>query len=157
MTQGKLWGGLLVLFLAGILTGSVGTILYQHYDQEQRWERGPAGRQERLMKRLTEELSLTQAQSKEIEPIVSRAHIQILELRATHQPEIERIMAEGIAELKTKLSNEQGAKLDTLYAKLKQRSQISRDYLRTIQERMPQQNKDAASEPGRGSERESRP
>ena len=63
MTQGKLWGGLLVLFLAGVLTGVGGTILYQHYQQEQRWQRGPAGRQERLMKRLTDELSLTPAQS----------------------------------------------------------------------------------------------
>jgi hypothetical protein len=147
MTRSKLWGGLMVLFLAGILTGIVGTVLYQHHEQEQRWERGPAGRQERLMKRLMEELSLTQAQSAAIEPIVSRAHIQILELRAKHQPEVDRIMTDGIAELKTKLSTEQGARLDTLYAKLKQRSQVSRDYLRTVQERLPQRNRETAPEP----------
>ena len=155
MTQAKLWGGLLVLFLAGVLTGLGETILYQHYEQKQRWERGPAGRQERLMKRLAEELSLTQAQSQAIEPIVSRTHIQILELRAKHQPELDRIVDQGVAEIKTKLSTEQGAKLDTLYAKLKQRWQVSRDYLRTVRERLPQGSGEGPSE--RRPEQESRP
>jgi hypothetical protein len=155
MTQGKLWGGLLVLFLAGVLTGIVGTILYQHYEQEQRWQRGPAGRQERLMKRLTEELSLTQAQSEAIKPIVGRAHVQILELRAKHQPEVDRIVADGIAELKTKLSAEQGAKLEMLYAKLKQRWQMSRDYLKTAGEHPRKQNKETDQAPG--AEQESKP
>jgi hypothetical protein len=155
MTQGKLWGGLLVLFLAGVLTGVVGAILYQHYEQKQRWERGPAGRQDRLMKRLAEELSLTQAQSEAIEPTVSRAHIQILELRAKHQPELDRIVDQGVNEIKTKLSAEQGAKLDTLYAKLKQRWQVSRDYLRTARERLPQRSENAESEAR--PEQESRP
>jgi hypothetical protein len=155
MTQGKLWGGLLVLFLAGVLTGVVGTILYQHYEQKQRWERGPAGRQDRLMKRLAEELALTQAQSQAIEPIVSRAHIQILELRAKHQPELDRIVDQGVNEVKTKLSAEQGAKLDTLYAKLKQRWQVSQDYLRTGRERLPQRSENAESEAR--PEQESRP
>lgn len=155
MTQGKLWGGLLVLFLAGMLTGVGGTILYQHYEQKQRWERGPGGRQERLMKRLTEELSLTQAQSDAIKPIVSRAHIQILELRAKHQPEVDRIVDDGIAELKTKLSAEQGAKLERLYATLKQRWQVSRDYLKAAGERPLQQHTD--TEPMPRAEQESRP
>lgn len=147
VTQAKLWGGLLVLFLAGVLTGLGGTILYQHYEQKQRWERGPAGRQERLMKRLAEELSLTQAQSQAIEPIVSRAHIQILELRAKHQPELDRIVDQGVNEIKTKLSADQGARLDTLYAKLKQRWQVSRDYLRAARERLPLESREAESEP----------
>lgn len=155
MTQGKLWGGLLVLFLAGVWTGVGGTILYQHYQQEQRWQRGPAGRQERLMKRLTDELSLTPAQSAAIEPIVSRTHVQILELRAKHQPEVDRILADGITEAKTKLSGEQGAKLETLYAKLKQRWQVSRDYLATARERLSRPNQAAQPEPS--TEQGSRP
>ena len=38
MTRGKLWAGLVVLFLAGALTGIVGTSLYHRYEQEHRWE-----------------------------------------------------------------------------------------------------------------------
>jgi uncharacterized coiled-coil protein SlyX len=136
MTPGKLWGGLIVLFLAGTLTGIGGTILYHQYEQELRWERGPAAKHERVMKWLTRELSLSSAQQADIEPIVSGTHVEILQMRFSHQPEVEQTLARGIAELKTKLSAEQQAKLDGLYAKLQQRWQVSRDYVRATQERM---------------------
>ena len=135
MTRGKLWGGLIVLFLAGTLTGIGGTCLYHWYEQQHRWERGPAAGHERIMKRLTRELSLTSAQQADIEPIVSRVHLEILQLRVQHQPEVEGILTHGIANLKTKLSAAQQAKLDGLYAHLQRRWQISRDYLQAARER----------------------
>jgi uncharacterized coiled-coil protein SlyX len=88
------------------------------------------------MKRLTQELSLTPAQQADIEPMVSRAHVEILELRFSHQPEVEQALAKGVAEIKTKLSAEQQAKLDELYTKLQRRWQVSRDYLQTTRERL---------------------
>ena len=136
MTPGKLWVALAVLFCAGALTGIAGTTLYHQHEQEQRWERGPAAKHERIMKRLTQELSLTPAQQADIEPMVSRAHVEILELRFSHQPEVEQVLAKGVAEIKTKLSAEQQAKLDELYAKLQRRWQVSRDYLQTTRERL---------------------
>jgi len=136
MTPGKLWGALAVLFCAGTLTGIAGTTLYHQYEQEQRWERGPAAKHERIMKRLTQELSLTPTQQVDIEPIVSRAHVEILQLRFLHQPEVEQALTKGVAEIKTKLSAEQQAKLDELYAKLQRRWQVSRDYLQTTRERL---------------------
>src|SRR4249920_794560 len=136
MAPGKLWGGLTVLFLAGTLTGIGGTMLYHQYEQEQRWERGPAAKHERVMKCLTRELSLSSAQQADIEPIVSRTHVEILQMRFSHQPEVEQTLAQGIAELKTKLSAEQQAKLDGLYANLQRRWQVSRDYMRATQERL---------------------
>ena len=69
MISGKLWGGLVVLFFAGALTGIAGTTLYHQYEQEHRWERGPAAKYERIMKRLTHDLALTPAQQADIEPI----------------------------------------------------------------------------------------
>ena len=136
MTTGKLWGALAVLFVAGALTGIAGTTLYHQNEQEQRWERGPAAKHERIMKRLTQELSLTPAQQADIEPMVSRAHVEILQLRFSHQPEVEQALTKGVAEIKTKLSAEQQAKLDELYAKLQRRWQVSRDYLQTTRERL---------------------
>lgn len=135
MIRGKLWAGLIVLFLAGTLTGIGGTYLYHWYEQQQRWERGPAAGHERIMKRLTRELSLTSAQRADIEPIVSRVHQEILQLRFQHQPQVEQILTHGIAELKTKLSADQQASLDRLYAHFQRRWQVSREYLQTGQER----------------------
>jgi hypothetical protein len=136
MTPGKLWGGLVVLFFAGALTGIAGATLYHQYEQQHQWERGPAAKQERIMKRLTHELTLTPAQQADIEPIISRTHVEILQLRFSHQPEVEQALTQGMAEIKTTLSGEQQAKLDGLYAKLQRHWQVSHDYLRTAQERL---------------------
>ena len=88
------------------------------------------------MKRLTHELSLTSAQQADIEPIVSRVHVEILQLRFAHQSEIEQILTRGIGDLKIKLSPDQQAKLDGLYTKLQQRWKVSSDYLQSAQERL---------------------
>lgn len=136
MTPGKLWVGLAVLFLAGTLTGIAGATFYHQYDQERRWERGPAAKHERIMKRLIHELALTAAQQADIEPIVSRTHVEILQLRFSLQPEVEQVLTQGMAEMKGKLSAEQQGKLEKLYGTLQRRWQVSRDYLRSAQERM---------------------
>jgi hypothetical protein len=129
MIPGKLWGGLVVLFLAGTLTGIGGTVLYHQYKQDHRWERGPAAKQERVMKLLTRELSLSSTQQADIEPIVRRTHVEMLRIGVSHQPEIEQTLAHGIDELKSKLSAEQQARLEGLYAQLQRRWQVSREYL----------------------------
>jgi hypothetical protein len=99
------------------------------FERTHRGERGPAAQHERIMKRLTHELSLTPQQQTDIEPIVSRAHVAILELRFAHQAEIEQILAKGMAELKEKLSSAQQPELDRMYRGLQQRWQVSREYL----------------------------
>jgi hypothetical protein len=136
MTPGKLWGGLVVLFFAGALTGIAGATLYHQYEQEYRWERGPAAKHERIMKRLTHDLALTPPQQADIEPIVRRTHVEILRLRFLLQPEVEQALLQGMAEIKTKLSVEQQEELDELYIKLQRRWQVSREYLLTTQERL---------------------
>lgn len=136
MSRTTLWFGLVVLFLAGALTGVVGTSLYYQYEDEHRWDKGPAGRQERIMKRLTQELSLAASQQAEIEPIVKRAHLDILRVRVQHQPDIDRILGLGMDELKAQLSPEQQTKLDRLHAQLQRRWQLTRDYLQQAQDSM---------------------
>jgi hypothetical protein len=138
MSRITLWSGLIVLFLAGVLTGAVGTSLYYQYEDEHRWDKGPAGRQERIMKRLTQELSLAPAQQAEIEPIIKRAHLEILQVRVQHQPDVDRFLGRGMEELKTKLSPEQQTKLDQLYAQLQRRWQLNRDFLQHAHDTMGQ-------------------
>ena len=129
MSRSKLWAGLIVLFGAGVLTGILGVRLYTDAERMPRGDRGPAARHERIMKRLTQELSLTAQQQTEIDPIVTWAHVAILELRFSHQPEIEDILAKGMTDIKAKLSSAQQTELDKMYAELQQRWQTSRDYL----------------------------
>jgi len=129
MTQPKLWIGLLILFFAGILTGTVGTTLYWQYEQNHQSERGPAARQERVMKKLIHELSLDPAQQATIKPIVERTYKNLLQLRFRHQPEVEQILAQGMTDMKAALGPEQRTKLDGLYARLRGRWNQSREFL----------------------------
>ena len=134
MTQQKLWIGLMVLFFAGIVTGVAGTTLYWRYGPDHQSEQGPAARQERLMKKLIHELSLDLAQQAVIKPIIDRTHKNLLRLRFHHQPEVEGILLEGMADMKTSLSTEQQRKLDELYARLRGRWDKSRDFVSATDE-----------------------
>ena len=129
MSRLKLWTGLIVLFSAGVLTGVVGTCLYFDSGRMHHRDRTLAAQHERIMKHLTQELSLSAQQQTEIEPIVTRAHVAILELRFSHQAEIEQILTKGMTELKEKLSSAQQEELDKMYGRLQQRWQASREYL----------------------------
>jgi len=135
----KLWGGLAVLFCAGALTGVVADSVFLHAEPTSRDDHGPAARHERVMKRLTQGLSLSDQQRAEIEPIVGRAHLALLRLRFAHQAEVEEILARGMAELNEKLSPMQQAELDRMYQGLERRWQVSRDYLEAQQRRLTPQ------------------
>jgi len=129
MSRRRLWAGLILLFSTGVLAGILGTVLYVGSERLHRGEGGPAAQHDRIMKRLTRELSLTDSQQNEIKPIVTRAQVSILELRLAHQAEIEQIVARGMTELKEKLSPAQQSGLDKMYARLQQRWQVSRAYV----------------------------
>jgi len=134
MSRVRLWTGLTLLFCAGALMGAVGTSLYYQYEDEHRWDRGPAGRQERIMKRLTQELALSTSQQADLEPIVARAHLELLRLRVQHQPDVDHILAVGMEELKAKLSSEQQSQLDGLHAQLQRRWRLTREYVQQAQD-----------------------
>lgn len=136
MSRGGVIVGLMVLFVAGVLCGIAGTSFYEVYERQQREERGAAAQHERIMSHLTHELGLTAQQRADIEPIVMRTHVAILELRFTHQAEIEEILSKGLANLKGHLSREQQTHLDQLYAGLQRRWTKSRDYLAATKKRV---------------------
>ena len=125
----KLWAGLFVLFCAGALSGVVADSMFLHAEPTAGGDHGPAAHHERIMKRLTQGLSLSAQQQADIEPIVARAHVALLELRFAHQSEVEQILTRGMAELNTKLSPAQQPELDRMYKGLERRWQVSRDYL----------------------------
>ena len=132
----KFWGGLFLLFCAGALSGAVADSVFLHRDHASGGDRGPAAHHERIMKRLTQELSLTAQQQSDIDPIVARAHVALLELRFAHQAEVEQILARAMAALSTKLSPAQQSGLARMYKGLEQRWQLSRDYLETQQHKL---------------------
>lgn len=132
----KLWSTLIPVFVTAVLIGVLGTWLYLDDRLTDGWERGPVAQREEIMHRLTRALSLTPTQQAEIEPIVTRIHLAILEVRFAHQSEIEDILNRGIADLSAQLSPDQQDDLDEIYAGLKDRWQQSRTYLEQTKRRM---------------------
>lgn len=136
MSRGKVTAGLVVLFVAGLLSGIAGTWFYHKYEREHRGEPGPTAQHERIMNRLAHELVLTDEQRADIEPIVTHTHLAILELRFAHQTEVEAILTKGMADLKAKLTREQQARLDQMYARVQQRWTKSREYLEETKKKL---------------------
>lgn len=136
MSRMKLWVGLVVLFGAGVATGVVGAHVFHDLARAAQPPRGAAAQHERIMKRLTEQLSLSPAQQAEAEPIVTRAHVAVLELRLAQQAEVDRILAQSITDLKSTLSSTQQAQLDELYRRLQGRWQASRQHLDEMRKRL---------------------
>jgi hypothetical protein len=142
----KLWGGLFVIFCAGVLSGAVAGSMFLHAEPTTaRGEHGPAAHHERMMKRLTEGLSLTGQQQTDIDLIVTRAHVALLDLRFAHQAEVEQILLRGMADLKTKLSPIQQPELDRMYQGLQRRWQASRDYLEAQKRKLDRHDAPAGS------------
>jgi hypothetical protein len=128
----RVWSGVGVVFLCGLLLGTVATTVYDNYKGQQKWEQGLAGLKKRVMKHLTEELSLTAEQQRAINPIISQAEGELLRLRMAQQPQVDTTVAKTIEAVKSKLTPGQQSKMDELYRRLQRRWDADRDYVRGL-------------------------
>ncbi len=126
MKQWKTWLVIAVVFLSGIIMGSVGTGFYMKQRIGRILHEGLPAVRKVIMKKLTAELNLTQDQQEEVEEVVEETQLQLQQLRAQYHPQMEKIIENGIATTKTSLSAEQQKKLDALYEKVKKRWSLKR-------------------------------
>jgi polyhydroxyalkanoate synthesis regulator phasin len=120
MNRLKLTVGVILVFLVGALAGSLGTGIYFRHKMEDLVS-GASGRLPRtafLMKKLSDELNLTEAQKVEVEDIIRRHRERILAVRGTYLPEIKQITNQSFSLIREKLNHEQQQKLDHLQKKL---------------------------------------
>ncbi|HEY3197734.1 MAG TPA: hypothetical protein VGJ57_06950 [Nitrospirales bacterium] len=125
----RVWSGIAVVFVCGLLVGNIATTAYDNYKQQQKWEQGLAGLKQRARNHLTRELGLSVEQQLAIEPILSHAETELLQLRMAQQPHVEETVTRTTTALKAKLSPAQQTKLDELYHRLQQRWDSDRRYV----------------------------
>lgn len=120
MKRVKLTVGICLVFILGALAGMLGTGVYMKYRFE-KFGPGPPPphARERIMKRLTETLDLTEKQQGEIREIVDLTQSRMDAVRERHLPEIKKITEQSFELMKEKLDPEQIEKLDELRAKIK--------------------------------------
>jgi hypothetical protein len=132
-TDWRVWGGVLVVFVCGLLVGTVATSAYYNYERQHRWEQGLAGMKPRVMKHLMRELQLSEGQRQTVEAIVSQAEAQLLLLRVAQQPHVDDVLVGTMDALKGNLTPEQQTKLDEQFKNLQKRWASDRAYVQQLQ------------------------
>ena len=127
MNKMKLFIGVVLVLLVGALLGSLGTGIYLKHRMS-RFEPGrppPHMRKDFIVKRLSRELDLTEAQRIEIEKIVEQSEAKIFSVRRQYLPEIKKIVDQSFVLMKDKLNANQQEKLQEIHERLKNRHAIA--------------------------------
>ena len=119
MKRLKVCIGILLIFILGMLSGTLGTGFFiKHRIGRFVGGEGPPP-PIRVLERLSAKLDLSKPQQIEIEEILKQAHDQLIEFRQVYRPEFEKIFNDTIEQIKQKLDNRQKQKLDKLTERLK--------------------------------------
>ena len=121
MPKAKIYLGLFVVFLAGAVCGGVATASYLRCRIERGMEAGPAGMGKFVMRRLERELDLSPDQREQVQKIVQNTQERLRELRLEHEPKLNQIIDETVAEINPILTEAQREKLREVYARAKAR------------------------------------
>jgi Spy/CpxP family protein refolding chaperone len=121
MKRWKAIVGILLVFFLGALAGVLAT--YAVYPQRMEGvARGEPGRtREFIVRRLTRDLNLDQAQSEQLGAIVRETHAQLRELRKKIRPETEEIMARSQDRVRAILRPDQREKYEKIIAEHRKR------------------------------------
>jgi Spy/CpxP family protein refolding chaperone len=130
MKKWRLVAGVTLVFILGVMAGSVGTRLYQRSWAERFWK-GPAARKTLILNRLTRELGLTETQKQEFKAIIEEMDQKMEGRHRENRLAIRSILEEGYARMMERLDPIQQEKLKDLKARrqerLKQRRKMLKD------------------------------
>jgi hypothetical protein len=120
MKRWKLITGVALVFILGVLAGSLGNDLYERHWSERFWK-DPAARRAIFLQRLTRKLQLTEAQQKEFRVIIEEVDQKLMALRRENRTEIKNVIEESFTRMKEKLSPDQQKKLEEFKARQEER------------------------------------
>jgi hypothetical protein len=116
MKKWKLITGIALVFVLGLLAGSLGARFY-HRDWSERFLQDPAARKALILKRLTKDLGLTEAQRKEFKGIIDETEKKLEALGLERRSAVKAIFDESFSQMKEKLDPQQQKKLEDLRAR----------------------------------------
>ncbi|MBP8645389.1 MAG: hypothetical protein KBH99_04620 [Syntrophobacteraceae bacterium] len=120
MKRWRLWVGLVILFLSGVLAGALGTVAFsEHLALKILGGKGPMV--EHILTKLTRELNLTEQQRERVTGIVCRTHKELTALREKSRPERDEILRRSHEAMKAELTTRQQQKLDQFFEREKAR------------------------------------
>ena len=124
----RVWGMVFVVFFCGILVGIAAMHEYLEYKRQHREASGLARMKPQVLNHLKHDLHLTDEQVRAIEPLMSQAEAELLQLRMAQQPRVEEIVGRTAATIKSTLSPEQQRPFEEILQTLQQRWDKDRAY-----------------------------
>ena len=121
MKTWKIRLGVLLVFVCGLIIGSVATGLSVKYKVAQVIRGGSPAMNRTILRRLAWELRLKDDQKPAVEKTVVRMQEELRQLRAKYRPETEAIVRRGIDDIRAGLPADQQQRLDDYCAQLKSR------------------------------------
>ena len=116
MKKWKLIAGVALVFVLGLLVGALGT-RYYHKDWSGRFFGEPSARKALILKKLTRDLGLSEAQRKEVRGIIEETDKKLEAFAQERLSAVKAILDESLSRMKEKLDPEQQTRLDDLRAK----------------------------------------
>jgi Spy/CpxP family protein refolding chaperone len=117
MKKWKLIAGVALVFVLGVLVGSLGTRFYHRDWWSEPFGKDSSARRVVVLKKLTKELRLTEVQQKEFKGIVEETDKKLEAFGLERRAEIKTILDESFSRMKEKLDPEQQKKLEELKAR----------------------------------------
>jgi len=121
MKKWRLILGVVLVFVLGVLVGSVGTQVFHRHWSERFWKT-PDERRAMFLDRLTQELGLTQDQRGKVAVILKEADEKRRALFQQQRGAMRETIDESFARMKQALTPEQQQKLEDLRAKFDRRA-----------------------------------
>jgi hypothetical protein len=139
MKRLKVCVGILLIFILGILAGTLGTGFFIKHRVE-KFIRGDGPPPPiRVLERLSAKLDLSKPQQIEIEKILKQTHDQWVKFRQEYRPEFEQIFNDTIEQMKEKLDSRQKQKLEKLNERFMRRFRNHAGRHPFISEKTPEQ------------------
>lgn len=113
--------GVILVFLLGALAGTLVTFTICHHRAESGFREEPGRMRDFVVRRLSRELHLDQAQVEQLRTIVQETHVEIRNVRRQFRPQIEEILTRSQDRVRTILRPDQREKYERIIADQRKR------------------------------------
>lgn len=123
MKKWKLIAGVLLVFIFGVLVGSLGTGFYHQYLFD-RFSKDPAERKAFVLKKFSERLDLTESQQKAFKIIIDQVDQDRRAQQLKYRSDLYKIRNESYVQMKKILNSDQQNTFDELLKEIRKRRKL---------------------------------
>ncbi len=124
----KIWGGVILLFLFGVITGSLTTALLMKYHYSNILREGPPPVNRMMTRYMTRNLDLSDQQRKEIRTIAGKYGSEMLKISSQARNSIRELAERQAEEIKEVLNPDQQARFEENIRNLRERIERRRGH-----------------------------